>query len=194
MILRVTQFGEPVLKEAGAPIENFDDNLRQLAADMIETMYDEEGIGLAAQQVGHAVQLFVMDVNVVKNNPNFHYALDGKKPPLDVIMPMAVANAKIELNPSETELYEEGCLSFPGIRGVVERPVALRMQYQDLNGEPHTIECDGIMARVIQHEFDHTQGILFIDRMSTQVVLPLHSKLKRLKRSTRDFLKSQPKR
>lgn len=193
MILRVTQFGEPVLKEAGARVENFDESLRQLAADMVETMYDEEGIGLAAQQVGHALQLFVMDVQVAKGKPDFHYTFDGKTPPLELIMPLAVINAEVELNPEHCELYEEGCLSFPGIRGNIERPTALKMRFQDVQGEHHTIECDGLFARVIQHEFDHTLGTLFIERMTPQVQRPLLNKLKRLKRDTRDFIKSQPK-
>lgn len=193
MLLRVTEFGEPILKEPGAPITTFDASLRQLAADMFETMYAEEGIGLAAQQVGHALQLFVLDLQVSKQAPEFHYTFDGKTPPLELIMPLAVANARVELNPADTGWYEEGCLSFPGARGEIERPLALRMDFQDLNGTPHVIECDGIFARVIQHEFDHTQGILFIERMTPQVLRPLHSKLKRIKRNSRDFLKSQLK-
>lgn len=191
MILRVTQFGEPVLKEPGARIEAFDDTLRTLAADMLETMYAEEGIGLAAQQVGQALSLFVVDLQVSKSTAQFQFQFDGKTPPLEAIMPLVVVNPEVELNDIETELYEEGCLSFPGARGAVERPTTLTMRYQDLDGAPHTLICNGLFARVIQHEYDHTQGILFIERMTPQVLRPLHSKLKRLKRDTRDFLKSQ---
>lgn len=191
MILRVTQFGEPVLKEPGARIEVFDEKLRTLAADMLETMYEEEGIGLAAQQIGQALSLFVVDLQVSKNTPQFHFALDGKTPPLEAIMPLVAVNPKVELNDSETELYEEGCLSFPGARGAVERPTALTMDYQDLDGAAHTLVCNGLFARVIQHEYDHTEGVLFIERMTPQVLRPLHSKLKRLKRDSRDFLKAQ---
>lgn len=191
MILRVTQFGEPVLKEPGARIENFDANLRQLAADMLETMYDEDGIGLAAQQVGHAVRLFVADLQVAKSTPDFQYTFDGKTPPLEAIMPLVAVNPELELDETEVQAYEEGCLSFPGARGVVVRPTALTMRYQDLDGAPHTIVCNGLLARVIQHEYDHVEGVLFIERMTPQVLRPLHTKLKRLKRDTRDFLKSQ---
>lgn len=191
MILRVTHFGEPVLKEPGACIETFDDSLRQLAADMLETMYEEEGIGLAAQQVGHALRLFVVDLQVSKSTPEFHYTLDGKTPPLSAIMPMVIVNPVLEPDAAETELYEEGCLSFPGVRGAIERPTALTLHYQDLDGAAHTLVCDGLFARVIQHEYDHVEGVLFIERMTPQVLRPLHAKLKRLKRDSRDFLKSQ---
>lgn len=193
MILRVTQFGEPVLKEPGARIETFDASLRQLAADMLETMYDEEGIGLAAQQVGQALRLFVVDLQVSKGPPEFQYTLDGKTPPLEAIMPLVVVNPEVELDATETRLYEEGCLSFPGVRGAIDRPTALTLRYQDLDGAPHSIVCDGLFARVIQHEYDHVEGTLFIERMTPQVLRPLHTKLKRLKRDTRDFLKSQPR-
>lgn len=190
MILRVTQFGEPVLKEKGASVEIFDEALAQLAADMFETMYDEEGIGLAAQQVGHAIQLFVMDLQVSSREPDFAYTFDSKTPPLELIMPLAVVNPVLELDPSETGLYEEGCLSFPGVRGQIERPLALKMRFQDLKGNPHEITCDGLFARVIQHEYDHLQGTLFTERMSAKTLLPLQSKLKRLKRDSRDFIKA----
>lgn len=189
MILRITQYGEPILKEKGADVEHFDDDLATLAKDMFETMYDAEGIGLAAQQVGKGLQFFVLDVNMPDREVAFNYTIDGKKPPLDLIMPLAVANPKVE-SFGGIDDYEEGCLSFGDIRGIVNREAEVRMTYQDLQGNPHTIECDGIFARCILHEYDHLQGTLFIDRMETKVLRGLDSKIKKLKRSTRDFLRT----
>ncbi|MBC2593060.1 peptide deformylase [Ruficoccus amylovorans] len=190
MLLRITQYGEPVLKEKGAPVTEFNDELRKLADDMVETMREAEGIGLAAQQIGKAIQMFVMEVPVYEDQDDPDYLYDGKHPPLDLIMPLAVINAELTLSGEEAP-YEEGCLSFPGIRGKVERPTRLRMRFQDLDGNPHEIVCDGLFARIIQHEYDHTQGVLFIDRMNPRVLRPLESKIRRLRRDTRDFLKSQ---
>lgn len=188
MVLRVTQYGEPVLKEKGAPVTEFNDELRKLADDMVETMHVAEGIGLAAQQVGVAIQLFVMELPVYEDEPAPEYQYDGKHPPLELIMPLAVVNPVLELAGEEAG-YEEGCLSFPGIRGNVDRPTRLRMRFQDIQGNPHEIVCDGLFARVIQHEYDHLQGVLFIDRMHPKVLRPLESKIRRLRRATRDFLK-----
>ncbi len=96
MLLRVTQYGEPILRKVGDPITAFDAALAQLADDMVDTMYDEDGIGLAAQQVGLALQFCVMDVRPPEGEkPEFDYSFDGKQPPLDLIMPMALANPKV---------------------------------------------------------------------------------------------------
>lgn len=192
MVLRVTQFGETILREKGSPITQFDESLKELAQNMIDTMYDEEGIGLAAQQVDEALQLFVMDTQLREEDVNFEYTFDGKKPPLDLIMPLVVVNPEVEAFSEEVD-YEEGCLSFPDIRGNVKRPTHVRMKFQDVDGNPHQVECDGIFARCILHEFDHLQGVLFIDRMETRTLRSLEAKLKKLKRSTRDFLKQQKK-
>ncbi|MEO0794820.1 MAG: peptide deformylase [Verrucomicrobiota bacterium] len=188
MRLRVTQFGEPILREKGAPVTEFNEDLRSLAKDMIETMYAEEGIGLAAQQIGVAKQIFVVDLQLGDRQPDFQYTIDGKTPPLDLIMPMVVINPQIETREPEAP-YEEGCLSFPNIRGDVVRKTEVSMKYQDLDGAHHLIECNGIFGRVFLHEFDHLQGVLFIDHMTPQTLRPLQSKIKKLKRSTRDWLK-----
>jgi len=190
MPLRITQFGEPILREKGAKIEQFDAALKQLATDMLATMYAAEGIGLAAQQVNKAVQLFVMDLQLRPEDIRFDYTFDGKKPPLELIMPLTVVNPAVQVSGDEED-YEEGCLSFGSIRGAVKRPLHVKMNFQDVEGHPHTVECDGIFARCILHEYDHLQGVLFIDRMETRVVRLLESKLKKLKRHSRDFLKQQ---
>lgn len=189
MILRITEFGEPVLKEKGAEITVFDAELRKLSDDMIDTMRDAEGIGLAAQQIGKALQICIVDVNFEGRPADYPYELDGKTPPLELIMPMTLVNPELTLLPGETEDYEEGCLSFPDVRGNVNRPVNIEVTYQDLDGNAHTLRAGGILARVIQHEVDHLNGVLFTERMERKIVGRLEKKLKRLKRNTRDKLK-----
>jgi peptide deformylase len=189
MILRVTHYGEPILKKKGAPVTQFDASLRRLATDMIETMHDEEGIGLAAQQIGEALQLFVMDLRA-DGDPAYEFTYDGRAVPLDLIMPLVVANPKIEPMACDMTAYEEGCLSFPGIRGVIERPERLTLHFQDGEGANHVIVCDGLFARCIQHEYDHLQGILFTERMDTRTLRGLDARLKKLRRQSRDFLKT----
>lgn len=189
MQLRVTNYGEPVLKQPGERVMEFGPELRQFARDMLETMHVNDGIGLAAQQVGRPIQMFVADMRVSVKELDFSWTLDGAKTPLDLFMPLVAVNPEIETS-GEPEPYEEGCLSFPGIRGDVERPRKAAMVYQNLDGETHRIEADGLFARVIQHEFDHLQGILFTERMSKLTLFGLGTKLKRLRRETREFLKA----
>lgn len=189
MQLRVTQYGEPILTKRGARIDEFSPQLRRFAEDMIETMYGAEGIGLAAQQVGKALQLCVVDVQLPPEETQFHYLLDGKRPPMELIMPMVLANPEVAVAGAESGAYEEGCLSFPDIRGDVVRPLAIRVGYQDLDGVRHDLECDGILARVIQHEVDHLHGILFTERMSPAVRKRIDPDVKRLRKRTRDAMK-----
>ena len=189
--LRVTQFGEPILRQKGRPVETFDDSLKSLADSMVETMYAEEGIGLAAQQIGKPLQLCVVDVNFQEGPPPFYYLLDGKTPPMDLIMPLVLVNPEVAAQGPDTEAYEEGCLSFPDIRAPVSRVRRIEVSYQDLQGYPHHLECDGLLARVILHEADHLHGILFIDHLTPKELKKIESKVKKLKRTTRDWLKSQ---
>ena len=184
MILRVTQYGEPILREVGRPIAEFDKALAELANDMVDTMYDEEGIGLAAQQVNHALQICVLDVRPPEGvEVPFEYSLDGKKPPLELIMPMAIINPKVTIIDQVEDVYEEGCLSFPNILGDVSRASAISCQFQDTDGNSHTIEADGLLARCILHEVDHLNGILFIDTMEKKDLQKNLTRIKQLKRS-----------
>jgi peptide deformylase len=192
MILRVTQYGEPILRKTGEPITEFDESLAELANDMVETMYDEEGIGLAAQQVDSALQICVIDVRPPEGvEVPFEYSYDGKKPPLDLIMPMAIVNPKVTIIDDTEDVYEEGCLSFPGVNGRVDRPIGVRCEFQDTEGNPHVIEADGLLGRCILHEVDHLNGKLFIDLMQKRDLKKNEAKIKKLKRASRDFLKSQ---
>jgi len=192
MILRITQYGEPILRKVGEPITQFDESLAELANNMVETMHDAEGIGLAAQQVGLALQLFVMDLRPPKGQKaQFDYMLDGKKPPLELIMPMALANPKITIiDPTEYD-YEEGCLSFPEVHGKLQRPVSVRCDYQDVQGNAHIIEANGLLGRCILHEADHLNGELFIDKMDPRDLQQMQPRIKKIKRASRDFLKGQ---
>ena len=192
MLLRVTQYGEPILRKVGTAITEFDADLAQLADDMVDTMYDEEGIGLAAQQIGKAIQLFVMDVRPPEGEqPAFDYRFDGKQPPLDLIRPMALANPKVSIIDSSKDVYEEGCLSFPDVRGKVTRPIGVRCEFQDTEGNSHILDATGLLGRCILHESDHLNGELFIDRMDKRDLQRMTPRIKKIKRGSRDFLKSQ---
>jgi peptide deformylase len=187
MPLRITQYGEPVLRKRGATIKKFDADLAAFARDMLETMVAGEGIGLAAQQVGKALRFFVIDLQ--SRTPEAEEVkLDGKIIPAPLLFPLVVANPEVEYLPGGTKAVEEGCLSFPNIRGNVLRPLAVRLRYRDLQGQPHLLETSGLLARAIQHEFDHVEGVLFIDRMDPAWVEEIEPKLKKLKRETSALL------
>ena len=192
MILRVTQYGEPILRKAGEPISVFDAELVEIAKDMTETMYDEEGIGLAAQQIGKALQICIVDVRPPEGaEVAFNYSYDGKQPPLDLFMPMVICNPKITIIDEQEDVYEEGCLSFPGVNGKVDRPIGVRCEFQDVQGNPHMIEADGLLGRCILHEADHLNGELFIDKMYKRDLLKNQAKIKKLRRESRDFLRGK---
>lgn len=182
MALKIVHFGDPILRKKGKPVGDFDAELARLAEAMIETMHEAGGIGLAAQQIGLALQLCVIDLREAASR--FSWRLDGSSPPLDLFMPMALVNPQVTPVPEPSEVDEEGCLSFPGIRGEVERPDAITVRFQDLQGQPHELTCDGLLARCVQHEVDHLNGVLFIDRMSKKTLAGLEAPLRDLKRAT----------
>jgi peptide deformylase len=188
MALRITQYEEPILRKKGKDVTAFDNTLRVLVQQMIETMDEANGIGIAAQQVGRDLQLCIVDVSECEED--FDYLLDGRRPPLDLFMPLAMANPKVEFMDEGSTVYEEGCLSFPDIRGSIERPQAVRVKYQDTDGNAHVLVCDGIFARCVQHEVDHLNGILFIDRMDKKTLRKLEPKLKKLRETTAEEVAS----
>jgi peptide deformylase len=141
---------DPRLKERSLPVERVDDELRALMDDMLETMYDAPGIGLAAIQVGVAKRVIVMDL-----------ARDGEEP-----QPRYFVNPEVLSTSEDTAVYEEGCLSVPDFYEDVERPAQCRIRYLDYNGEPHEEDCDELFATCFQHEMDHLEGVLFIDHLS----------------------------
>jgi peptide deformylase len=149
MILKIVKYPEPVLSQPGEPVTEFNDELRQLAADLFETMYAAQGIGLAAPQVGISKRLTVIDLSM------------GKEPKDKLVL----INPEIVL--SEGRLYEEeGCLSFPEIREKVVRAARVRIRAQDEYGKWYEMDGEELLSRAMQHEIDHLDGVLFIFRMS----------------------------
>ena len=187
MILPILEYGDPILRAKGKPIDNIDDRIRELAANMIETMHAAKGVGLAAQQVGEALQLTVLDVSLVEDRPST-LKVDGKDVDPKAAMPLVLINPEIELY-GLTETGVEGCLSFPEITGDIERAKSVIVRSQTLEGSTVEIEATGFLARAIQHEGDHLNGILFIDRMNSASKAALSSRLKRLQKETRRGIK-----
>ena len=182
MRLSILQYGDPILRAKGKHIEKIDNRIRELAQNMIETMHAANGVGLAAPQVGESLQLTVLDVSQVEDRPST-IKLNGENTDAQSAMPLVLINPKIDLG-SETEMGTEGCLSFPEITGEIERAKSVTVRAQNLDGEAIEIEATGFLARAIQHEVDHLNGILFIDRMSSAAKTSLSSKLKRLQKET----------
>ena len=184
MELRIVHYNNPVLRAKGEKVNAFDAALAEFANDMIDTMHEAGGIGLAAQQVGKAIQLCVVDLR--ESDAEFTWELDGARPPMDLFMPLVIANPKIKVVPGTPEtVYEEGCLSFPKIRGDIERPDAIVAEFQDERGLPHVLKCDGLFARCIQHEVDHLNGVLFIDRMDKKTRQGIEVDVKELAKQTK---------
>jgi peptide deformylase len=182
MRLSILQYGDPILRARGKHIEKIDNRIRELAQNMIETMHAANGVGLAAPQVGESRQLTVLDVSQVEDRPST-MKLNGENTDPQSAMPLVLINPEIDLG-SETEMGTEGCLSFPEITGEIERAKSVTVRAQNLDGEAIEIEATGFLARAIQHEVDHLNGILFIDRMSSAAKTSLSSKLKRLQKET----------
>jgi len=141
---------DPVLRQASKPIERVDDELKRLADDMLETMYDAPGIGLAAIQIGVPRRMLVIDV-----------AREGEDK-----QPQVFINPEILKSSDERSVYEEGCLSIPDYYAEVERPAVITLKYLDRDGKEHTADADGLLATCLQHEIDHLNGVLFIDHIS----------------------------
>ena len=184
MSLKIVHYNEPVLRRKGVKIETFDPTLGRLVEEMVDTMHEAGGIGLAAQQIGKALQLCVVDLRDA--DAEFKWELDGAKPPLELFMPMALANPVVTVAKPATEVaFEEGCLSFPKIRGDVTRPEKITVRYHDQYGVPHVLTCDGLLARCIQHEVDHLNGVLFIDRMTKPARSAVDDAVKGLAKETK---------
>ncbi|MDR2674625.1 MAG: peptide deformylase [Opitutaceae bacterium] len=185
MLLPIVQYNDPVLRKKGAQVTVFDEALARLGRDMVETMRAANGIGLAAQQVGRASQFCVVDVS--RAGQDFDWVLDGGHPPLELFMPMLIANPAVKKHAAAgVETDSEGCLSFGKIRGKVERPVEITMAFQDAQGVPHTLACNGLLARCIQHETDHLNGVLFIDRMAKKERAKIDDAIKAHAKATKE--------
>jgi len=183
MILPILQYGDPILRAKGKRIEKINDHIRDLIANMIETMHAANGVGLAAQQIGEALQLTVLDVSQVEDRPST-LKLNGKDADPATSMPLVLINPEIEMG-GATEAGTEGCLSFPEITGEIERAKSILARAQTLEAGRIEIEASGLLARAIQHEVDHLNGILFIDRMNSAAKAALSRRLKRMQKQTR---------
>ena len=170
------------MRAQGKEVEQVDERIRTLAEDMLETMHAANGVGLAAQQVGAALQLTVLDVSQVEDRPST-MKLNGMKVDPAEAMPLVLLNPKIRLD-EEVSSGNEGCLSFPDITAEIDRALSVEVEAETLDGEPIRIEAAGLLARALQHEVDHLNGVLFIDRMSSVAKASLSSRLKRLQRET----------
>lgn len=178
MLRKIVLYPDPVLRARCRNIATATDEHRQLAADMLETMREANGVGLAAPQVGADVQLAVIDVS--HNSECVTYLrVNGEDADLVQFMPIVFLNPKLELG-KQRENGEEGCLSFPDLRFQIRRSSDVKVTYQTLDGETVTVETDGLLARAFQHEIDHLNGILFIDRISAVAKVSLKRRLKEL--------------
>lgn len=191
--LNLRFFGDPILREKGEPVTEFNGKLRAIAKELIRIMHIEDGAGIAAQQCGLALQIFTIDMRYTPPEVLGDFTLDGKSIPADILMPLVVINPRIEILGKESQVWDEGCLSFPGIRGSIERPAQLAVHYQDLDGKEHCLKCSERLADCVAHEYDHIHGVLFIDRMPPQELNPQKTKIKQLKRQTQKELKKQSK-
>ena len=187
MSLTVVKYGTPVLRQKGSRIDSITPAIKKLAADMLETMYAYKGIGLAAQQVGLAVQLTVIDVRGVTDRPS-SMELKGQPADMSGFMPLVLINP--EFKPvGKPVAGPEGCLSFPEIYADITRPDVVDVNALNLEGKPLEFRCGGLLARVVQHEFDHLHGILFIDRMDKETKADLRDELELLMAETKAALK-----
>ena len=166
-VLRIRKYGDPVLRRKAERVEDIDDEIRRLAQDMMETMYAYGGVGLAANQVGELRKVVVVDIS--PHDPTFK--------PLILINPVVVEGYG-------EEGFEEGCLSLPDITAEVIRPAQVLVRAISLEGDEVEIEADGLLARVLQHEIDHLDGVLFIDRLPFIRRRLLRGQLKKLEEET----------
>lgn len=191
MILPIVKYGHPALRSKGRVITDITPEIKQLAGDMLETMHNAHGVGLAAQQVGHDLMLTVVDVTGCDRPSTMKFA--GIEVPPEDFMPLYLLNPVL-FPGSEKREGVEGCLSFPEIQAKINRAYSLRVQAMDLTGRKIEFECTGLLARAIQHETDHLNGILFIDRMNALDKLKLKLAINGIFKETKAGLKVPAKR
>lgn len=191
MELEITKYGEPILRRKGEKITEINQEIKLFIQDMLNTLVKAEGVGLAAQQVGKAYQLCVIDVRL-SDRPSW-IKIDGKETDVSMHMPMVLINPVLTLG-TELEKGPEGCLSFPDIFANIKRSSQITVSALNEKGEEFHFECGGLLARAIQHEYDHLQGILFIDRMGYLDREENDQNLIYLRNKTKERLKRQRKR
>ena len=173
MVLKVYKYGEKVLREKARPVAVVDDTLRKLADDMIETMHAARGVGLAAEQVGHLEKMCVIDI------PEGCEDREDELFNSPIAMPLKLFNPEIVAQEG-SQCDKEGCLSFPKVGGTVTRAAQVTCQYLDEENRPQMITARGFLARALQHEIDHLNGVLYVDHLSAVERLSFASKLKKL--------------
>ena len=173
MKLKIYKYGEKVLREKAQPVAVVDDRLRALAADMVETMHAARGVGLAAEQVGRTERMCVIDIPAGCDEP------EDEAFNAPIAMPLVLFNPEIVAK-SGSQRDKEGCLSFPNVGGSLTRAAQVTCQYLDAANNPQMITARGFLARALQHEIDHLDGILYIDHMSAVERLACAAKLKKL--------------
>lgn len=178
MIRDVVQYGHPVLRQRCRPVSEVDDGVMALVADMLDTMVDANGVGLAAPQVGVDLRLAVIDVSHDPECVSF-LRVNGVDASIAEIMPLIFINPELTYGQAK-EFGMEGCLSIRGIRAEVRRPEAVKATLPQLDGTVLVIETDGLLARALQHEIDHLNGVLFVDRLPAVAKVSMKNRLKRL--------------
>jgi peptide deformylase len=183
MILNIVKYGHPALRKKGARIEKINAEIQQFAADLLETMYANKGVGLAAQQVAAAIQVTVIDVRGVTDRPS---SLEINGAPADVaeFMPLTLINPEVK-PAGDPVAGPEGCLSFPELYADITRPGVVDVKALDKNGKPLEFRCGGLLARAVQHEIDHLHGILFIDRMDRKTKEEMRPELDAMQAETK---------
>jgi peptide deformylase len=190
MILEVIKYGHPILRQKGAPIEKITPEIKKLIADMFETMQERHGVGLAAQQIGKALQLTVIDVREVGPERPSTLELKGKPADVSEIMPLVLINPEIKPL-GEPAAGNEGCLSFPEIYAEISRPGLVDVKALNEKLKPVEFRAGGLLSRAIQHEMDHLNGILFIDRMSKKTKEEIREELDALQKATKAELQKK---
>tara|TARA_B100001250_G_scaffold397771_1_gene405214 strand:- start:70 stop:636 length:567 start_codon:yes stop_codon:yes gene_type:complete len=184
MLLDIVKYGNPVLRQKGERVGEITPEITQFIDDMVETMHEAHGIGLAAQQVGKALQLTMVDVTDVEDRPS-RMSIDGEVVKPEDYMPLILLNPEWKAVGDKKEEGPEGCLSFPEVYGEIKRPEEIDVKAMDENGEAVAFRCGGLLARAIQHEWDHLQGILFIDRMDAFVRSELKTEVDAIQTETK---------
>jgi len=187
MNLTILKYGHPILRKKGARVDAVTPAIKELIADMFETMNANRGIGLAAQQVGHALQLTVLDLRNVTDRPST-LELGGQPADVNDFMPLVLINPEVRAV-GKPFAGPEGCLSFPDIYAEITRPESVDVVAVNEKGQRLEFRCGGMLARAVQHETDHLHGILFIDRMSTEAKASFKEELDDLQASTKAALK-----
>ncbi len=192
MILKVVKYGHPALRKKGERVRTITPAIKELIANMFETMYDARGIGLAAQQVGEAVQITVIDVRAASAERPSTLELDGKPAPVEDFMPLTLINPEIK-PVAEPVAGPEGCLSFPEVYADIERPETVDVTAMNEKGKKIEFRCGGLLARAVQHETDHLNGILFIDRMDSATKRSLKPEIDAIQAETKAGLQQEKK-